>query len=459
MGLSRSGQPEGIFSVQVSTARNGGRCSKWVDIQVGARADVHSLKPFVPEVSMMSVVRVVKREEREAENNSAAADAVRAIERVTPETIIRSWITASRERRRAEVADYLRDFKRREENRTVIALGGSPMAKILMSVLILIAFLCGSDIGSVTAKPISTDLGKHPSFHNSPGEDHFVTVEKVRVHYIETGTGRAVVLIHGNAGSVEDFEFGAVALLSSEYRVVAIDRPGHGSSDRPARKTATVEFQAELLHRTLSSLGIAHPILVGHSWGAALALAYVLKYPQEVSAMVLIAPAAYPDDCGNGVLRAVIGTPVIGDLSLFLGRAIVGHRMLRRALARAFYPQPLSDRYIKIANSLWLGQKQLKSYIEDELTLNDSLKKMSRRYSEINIPVVIVTGDKDKIVSPDQNAYALHTAIPQSRLIEIKDMGHEIPLTRPESIATALRLISLNGQVTATNHQSLQIGK
>ena len=139
----------------------------------------------------------------------------------------------------------------------------------------------------------------------------------------------------------------------------------------------------------------------------------------------------------------MIGTPVIGDLSLFLGRAIVGHRMLRRALARAFYPQPLSDSYIKIANSLWLGQKQLKSYIEDESTLNDSLKKMTRRYCEINIPVVIVTGDKDKIVSPYQNAYALHAAIPQSRLIKIKDMGHEIPLTRPESIETALRLISL----------------
>jgi pimeloyl-ACP methyl ester carboxylesterase len=68
---------------------------------------------------------------------------------------------------------------------------------------------------------------------------------------------------------------------------------------------------------------------------------------------------------------------------------------------------------------------------------------MSKRYPEINIPIVIVTGDKDKIVSRDQNAYALHAAIPTSRLIEIKDTGHEIPQTRPESIDSALRLISL----------------
>jgi pimeloyl-ACP methyl ester carboxylesterase len=390
---------------------------------------------------MRSVVRVVKRGEREEANNSHAADGDRAVQKGTPELIIKSWITAFRERRRAEAADNLRDFKRWEENRNV-ALGRKPAIKIFLSVLILTAFLRVNDIGSVKANSITRDSTKHATLHNTQVEDNFVTVESLRVHYIETGAGRTVVMIHGNAGSVEDFEFGAAERLSSEYRVVAIDRPGHGSSDRPAGK-ATVEFQAELLHRTLSSLGITQPILVGHSWGAALALAYALKYPGEVSAMVLLAPAAYADESGNGWLRATVRTPVFGDLGLLLGKAVIGHRMLRRALARAFYPQPLSDSYLRIADSLWLGRKQLKAYIEDESTLNDSLKKMSKRYPEINIPIVIVTGDKDKIVSRDQNAYALHAAIPTSRLIEIKDTGHEIPQTRPESIDTALRLISL----------------
>lgn len=297
----------------------------------------------------------------------------------------------------------------------------------------------------VTAKSISKK--ESPStLSTSRVKDGFVTIDNLRVHYIESGTGRPVVLIHGNAGSVEDFEFGALDRLSSDYRVLAIDRPGHGSSDRPTQKTATVEFQAELLHRTLSTLSIVQPILVGHSWGAALALVYALKYRSDVSAMVLLAPAAYPDDSGNGLVRALIRTPVISDLSLFLGRKIVGHRMLRRTLALAFYPQPLLDSYLNLVKSQWLDQERLRSYVEDESTLNDSLRKTSKRYPEINIPVVIVTGDKDQIVSPSGNAYALHAAIAQSRLIEIKDTGHELPLTHPEIIETALSVIAIDSR-------------
>ena len=273
-------------------------------------------------------------------------------------------------------------------------------------------------------------------------EHYFVTVESLRVHYVESGAGRTVVMIHGNAGGVEDFQFGVVDLLSSEYRVVAIDRPGHGQSDRPAGKTATVEYQAQLLHRTFSSLGISEPVLVGHSWGAALALAYALKYPNEVSGMVLLAPAAYADGGGNGLLRTMATTSVVGDVSLLLGKLIMGRRMLKRVLTQAFYPQRVPDNYLKIASSSWLGRKQLKAYLEDEWNLNDSLKKMSARYSDINIPVVIVTGDEDRIVSPKENAYRLRAAISQSQLIELKYTGHEIPQTHPESIYAALRLIS-----------------
>lgn len=309
--------------------------------------------------------------------------------------------------------------------------GRTSFVKISLSILLLTKLFCGHDI---LARSIDRGLAQPLIV------DDFVTVDRLRVHYIESGTGPTVVMIHGNAGSVEDFEFGALDTLSGAYRVLAIDRPGHGKSARP-NGSASVEFQAELLHRSLSKLGVTQPILVGHSWGASLALAYALKYPGEVSGMVLLAPAAYPDDSTNGLLGALARTPFFGDLSLVLGRTLMGHHMLRAGLARAFYPQPVSNNYTKLADSLWLGRKQVKAYLEDEASLNESLREMSKRYSEINIPVVIVTGDKDKIVSPDRNARALNAAIANSQLIEIKDIGHEIPQTHPESIAAALKLI------------------
>ena len=70
---------------------------------------------------------------------------------------------------------------------------------------------------------------------------------------------------------------------------------------------------------------------------------------------------------------------------------------------------------------------------------------MSQQYSEIKIPVVIVTGDEDKIVSPKENAYRLQNVIPGSQLIELKNTGHEIPQTHPDSIGAALRLIRVSG--------------
>ena len=273
-------------------------------------------------------------------------------------------------------------------------------------------------------------------------KENFVTVERLRVRYIESGSGPTVVMIHGNAGSIEDFEFGVIQSLASKYHVIAVDRPGHGKSDRPRATAANVEYQARLLHQVLSWLGVDRPVLVGHSWGAALALSYALQYPQDASAMILVAPAAYPDDGESGLLQALAKPPVLGDMTLILGRAILGKQMLRAGLSRAFSPQPMPEEYFKRVASSWLGRRQLKAYLDDESSLNASLKQLSKHYAEIDIPVVILTGDHDAVVSTKENAYRLKSAIPRAQLIEIKDTGHEIPQTHPESIASALRLIS-----------------
>jgi pimeloyl-ACP methyl ester carboxylesterase len=213
-----------------------------------------------------------------------------------------------------------------------------------------------------------------------------------------------------------------------------------------------LESQAALLHDTLRALGIKRPILVGHSWGASLALAYALRYQEDLSSMILLAPAAYAEKVQiEWWMTALLRPPVIGDVSLAVGKLFFGKHMLKKELERAFYPQPVPDDYLKSANALWLGRKQLRSYLEDESKLNASLEPLSRRYSEIHIPVIIVTGDSDRIVSRQENAYRLKAAISQSQLVELKHTGHEIPQTDPQSIRNALALIS-----SSTAHESIQ---
>ena len=307
----------------------------------------------------------------------------------------------------------------------------------LLGALLIASTLCQPTRAQSTDRLLRNDV----TSKSSAIKENYVTVEKLRVRYVESGSGPAVVLIHGNAGSIEDFEFGAIETLSSNYHVMAVERPGHGKSDRPDGKT-DVEYQARLLHQALSSLSVARPVLVGHSWGAALALSYALQYPTEVSALILVAPAAYPDAGEGRFLQALSKPPVIGNIPLLLGRSFVGRHILKGILKQAFSPQPLPEKYFRLVTSSWLGRKQLKAYLDDESSLNASLRKISKRYSEISIPVVILTGDHDQIVSPRENAYRLKDSIANSQLVELKDTGHEIPQTHPESIDTALSLIS-----------------
>ena len=200
-----------------------------------------------------------------------------------------------------------------------------------------------------------------------------------------------------------------------------------------------------MLHEVLTSLDLRQPILVGHSWGGALALCYALQYPRDVSALILVAPAAYPDRGESRLLQTMMKPPLLGDVALIAGKSILGKHVLRSALARAFYPQPIPRGYFEMVAASWLGRKQVKAYLEDESSLNASLNTFSRRYPEIAAPVVIITGDQDQIVSAKENAYRLQTDIPNSHLIALNGIGHEIPQTHPESIYTALSLIRSDG--------------
>lgn len=269
-------------------------------------------------------------------------------------------------------------------------------------------------------------------------ESKFINVDGANLHFVIKGSGRPVAMIHGNPGSCQDWSR-LYTPISWRYQALAFDRPGHGHSDRPSRNGAvTVEVQARMLCAALDQMRVERPILLGHSWGGALALAYALMYPRDISGLVLLAPAAYESDDGVSFLSKLPAWPVVGDVMNFLFTPLLGAWLVRTDLAKAFSPDSVPKKYLRHSLAEWTRPKKVKWYSIDDALLLDSFPELSANYSTITVPTAIVTGDSDLIVPAKENAYRLHQALPQSELIVLPKTGHQIIFTRPDAVVEAI---------------------
>jgi pimeloyl-ACP methyl ester carboxylesterase len=267
----------------------------------------------------------------------------------------------------------------------------------------------------------------------------FVSVDGLRLHYVSKGTGKPVVFIHGNPGSHHDYSTTVLSDVAQSYRTFAFDRPGHGYSERRRGSATTVEVQARLVRDAMRDLGVDKPVIVGHSWGGALALALALQHADELSGLVLLAPAAYPSD--SPWWTALPHVPVLGALFVKALTPLLGRRIVRDSLKDAYHPAPVPEDYLQSSEVLWTRPGQVRACANDDRSLNGSLDSLSNRYGEIRMPVVIVTGDSDLLLKPEEQAHRLHQAIPGSQLVSLAETGHQIPQTRPEAVIAAIETV------------------
>ena len=134
---------------------------------------------------------------------------------------------------------------------------------------------------------VNRSLAKKAERKNPP-TGNFVTVKGVRLHYVDRGLGEPVVLLHGNGSMIQDFSSsGLIEMAAEKHRVIAFDRPGFGHSARPRGTIWTPAAQAELIHGALKQIGITRAKVLGHSWGASVAVALALEYPETVAGLIL----------------------------------------------------------------------------------------------------------------------------------------------------------------------------
>lgn len=273
----------------------------------------------------------------------------------------------------------------------------------------------------------------------NPPLGRFVEVDGVRLHYFERGQGQPVVLLHGNGTMAQDFDIsGVVDLAADSYRVIVFDRPGYGYSDRPRSTIWSPAAQAHLLHRALQHMGVERPIIVGHSWGTLVALSLALDFPSYVRSLVLLSGYYYPTMRLDVPLASPPAIPVIGDLMRYTISPLLGRAIWPAVLRRIFGPAQVPHRFDEFPVWMALRPSQLRAGAAEAAMMIPAAMSLSKRYRELAMPVIILSGADDQHVDAQEQSARLHRELPQSQLQLTEGVGHMIHHMVPHQVMEAI---------------------
>jgi pimeloyl-ACP methyl ester carboxylesterase len=272
-----------------------------------------------------------------------------------------------------------------------------------------------------------------------PERGEAIAVDGARLNVVDLGPRHSfdppIVLIHGASSNLEVMRHPLGELLARRYRVILIDRPGHGWSVRKSEMDSTPDVQARMIVQALDKLGVGRAILVVHSWSGALGARLALDAPERLAGLVMLAPVTHPWRGGVGRYNQVVTTPVIGPLLAYTITLPLGLVFAGPGARSVFRPQDMPDRFVQdTATPLLLRPREFLANARDLVTLKQAVVAQAPRYGEIKIPVTILAGDVDKTVSTDIHARAFARTVPQTRLVVLEGIGHMVQQAVPERV-------------------------
>jgi pimeloyl-ACP methyl ester carboxylesterase len=278
---------------------------------------------------------------------------------------------------------------------------------------------------------------------DNPPAGQFLDVDGVRLHYVEKGSGEPLVLLHGNGSMIQDFESsGLVDLAAKNYRVIVIDRPGFGHSSRPRNVIWTPDAQAQLIRRALDGLGVSKAIVLGHSWGASVAVALALRVPELVRGLILASGYYYPTLRPDVVALSAPALPVIGDIMSHTLSPLMSRLMWPLMLAKIFGPKSAPSKFQQFPKEMALRPSQIRaSAAESALMIPDAFH-FKDNYPELQMPVIIIAGEDDRLIDIDKQSARLHSHVSQSVFHHLPENGHMIHQTATGEVMAAINEVA-----------------
>lgn len=276
-----------------------------------------------------------------------------------------------------------------------------------------------------------------------PAAGQRISVDGHDIHYVESGAGPAILMIHGLGGHLHHMRRPLMEQFGDGYRLIAIDRPGSGYSSR-ATGDGRLSQQADFIARLIDVMQLDQPLLVGHSLGGAVALATALRHPDKVRGLALISPLTHhyaevppefaPLHIPNPALRRLISHTVAVPMSA---------RNAQRTLDFVFGPQkPPAD--FAIAGGALAGMRPSHIYATstDLVGLRHDLAEFETRYHEIDMPVGILFGDKDRVLDYRRHGLSMRDKIAHLDLEIADGIGHMPQYAVTQQVVSFIRRIA-----------------
>lgn len=248
-------------------------------------------------------------------------------------------------------------------------------------------------------------------------------------HLIEAGNGPGVVCLHANAGTSGQWR-PLMELLAPRFRVLAADTLGAGRSpDWPRDRLVTLSDEATFLEPVFAEAGEPFS-LVGHSYGAAVALITALESPDRVSALVLYEPTLFSlleeESPGQEAFLDIATVAEAAGADVERGdphRA--GERFIDYWMGSGSWESMSESRRAPVAASMRNVSGWAHALIRDPARLS--------AFRQLEIPVLYLVGELSPISSRGV-ARLLTAALPQVEFVELKGLGHMAPLTDPNRV-------------------------
>jgi pimeloyl-ACP methyl ester carboxylesterase len=274
---------------------------------------------------------------------------------------------------------------------------------------------------------------------DNPPKGHFIEVDGVRLHYVERGKGGPLVLFHGNGSMIQDFESsGLIDLAAKNYRVIVFDRPGFGHTSRPRDVVWTPEAQADLFANALDRLNVQQAIVLGHSWGASVAVALAIKRPALVEALVLASGYYFPTARTDVLALSVPAIPGLGDIFSFTISPVVSRLMWPALLRKMFGPRSVPEKFAGFPKEMAVRPSQIRASAAETALMVPAAFSSAKTYADLAMPIIIIAGEEDRLIDIDEQSARLHDEVKQSKMHRIAGAGHMVQQSATGDLMAAI---------------------